>query len=209
MTPTDDLTDYKFKIVILGSSGVGKTSLVRRFVDGVFSENYKTTIGISIKEKKISVEGKKVKLTLWDTEGIDEDNPIPKKSYIKGAHGFLVVSDGTRGKTLDQALELNKDLQQKTSQHEQIQDGFHTIPFFLVVNKCDLMDQWKFSDEEINERQSTFLDQEGVKDMAEQRIFKTSAKSGINVQDAFLALASQILENYERYDPQKGFDMEP
>ncbi|GJL66611.1 MAG: hypothetical protein NPIRA05_15820 [Nitrospirales bacterium] len=199
MTKADPPPAYKFKIVLLGSFGVGKTSLTRRFIEDTFSEEYKSTLGVDIKYRVMTIDGTTVSLTVWDPEGINEHNPYPKDVYIKGAHGFLVVSDGTREKTLDLSLELNKDLQERNRVKRDIQEKFATIPFFVVVNKCDLIEQWKFADEEIEQLQNTFLKQEGVKDISERRLLKTSAKSGQNVEDAFRELVRQILKNYERY----------
>ena len=198
MDKADPSGDYKFKIVLLGSFGVGKTSLVRRFVDDVFFDKYDTTIGVSIKKKSVSIDGKSLILSIWDTEGFDEQNPSIRNSYVAGANGYLLVCDGTRKTTLDQALELNENLQPRSG----------SIPFFLMINKYDLTELWKFSDEDILNVQSTLLQEEGLKDLTAQRMFKTSAKENISVQEVFFALARQIIENTERYNSRKELDAE-
>jgi small GTP-binding protein len=159
------------KICMLGATGVGKTSLVSRYVLSVFSDKYLTTIGVKVDKKAISVDGNDVTLLLWDIYGQDEYQTV-RTSYLKGASGYLLVADGTRQLTLDTARELQKTAQGVVGQ----------VPFVLVLNKADLASEWR-------------LDDKALYKMAEEgwTIIKTSAKTGEGVEDAFLKLTRKVV----------------
>ena len=93
------------KICMLGTFAVGKTSLVQRFVQSIFSEKYLTTVGVKIDKKKMTVDGQDVTLILWDLHG-DDDFQRLQMTYLRGASGFFLVADGTRRETLPHALAL-------------------------------------------------------------------------------------------------------
>jgi small GTP-binding protein len=159
------------KICMLGATGVGKTSLVSRYVLSVFSDKYLTTIGVKVDKKAVSVDGNDVTLLLWDIYGQDEYQTV-RTSYLKGASGYLLVADGTRQLTLDTARELQKTAQGVVGQ----------VPFVLVLNKADLASEWR-------------LDDKALWKMAEDgwTIIKTSAKTGDGVEDAFLKLTRKVV----------------
>ena len=77
------------KVCMLGSFAVGKTSLVRRFVETLFSDTYQTTVGVKVDKKIVDVSGQPVTLVLWDIQGVEEAEPL-RRSYLRGAHGYLV-----------------------------------------------------------------------------------------------------------------------
>jgi len=83
------------KICMLGAFSVGKTSLVKRYVDSVFSETYLTTVGVKIDKKVIDLSGRTVNLILWDLAGEDDINAF-RMAYLRGAAGYVLVADGTR-----------------------------------------------------------------------------------------------------------------
>ena len=95
------------KVCLLGTSGVGKTSLVARYVDDSFSDKYLTSVGVAIKKKTVTVDGTEVTQVIWDLAG-DDDFQRLEASYLRGTSGYLLVADGTRRVTLDLALELQK-----------------------------------------------------------------------------------------------------
>ncbi len=159
------------KVCMLGSFAVGKTSLVARFVRSIYSEKYHTTVGVKIDKKQVSVAGDLVNIILWDLYGEDEFQKV-HLSYLRGAAGFLLVIDGTRRETLDKAIML----QQRT------QDHLGKIPFIAIFNKFDLKDQWEIEDPTINE-----LKEKGW------TVCYSSAKTGLGVEEAFQALAEQML----------------
>ncbi|TNV84127.1 hypothetical protein FGO68_gene14490 [Halteria grandinella] len=86
--------DYLFKVLLIGNSGVGKSSLLLRFADDVFTDNFMPTIGVDFKIRTIEVDGKTIKLQIWDTAGQERFKTITS-SYYKGAHGIIVTYDIT------------------------------------------------------------------------------------------------------------------
>ncbi len=86
--------DYLFKVLLIGNSGVGKSSLLVRFADDVFTDNFMPTIGVDFKIKTLMVDDKSAKLQIWDTAGQERFKTITS-SYFKGAHGVLVTYDIT------------------------------------------------------------------------------------------------------------------
>ena len=161
----------KRKIAMVGASGVGKTSLVRQFVSGLFDEKYLTTIGVKVDEKVVHMADKEVKLLLWDVAGAEERFSIPM-SYIRGATGCLLVIDGTRVETVDLGLQL----------WEEILGEIGPIPFVLALNKSDLVKEWAL-DDAMDKR----LEARQVP------IVRSSAKTGQGVEEAFQALTQCLL----------------
>ena len=106
------------KICMLGGFGVGKTSLVSRFVTSIFSDTYLPTIGVKIDKKSIGVDAHEMTLMLWDIYGQDEFQTV-RDSYLRGASGYLLVADGTRHATLETAAAL----QQKAESAPAFQDA--------------------------------------------------------------------------------------
>src|SRR5580698_9825629 len=157
----------KKKICMVGQFGVGKTSLVRRFVDSIFDEKYHTTIGVKVDKKVVKVNGQDVTLVLWDIHGEDVYQKM-RMSYLRGMSGYLLVADGTRRQTLDDALALN----------ERVVQEFGKLPSLLLLNKFDLTDQW-----EIDSSQMSRLAAAGW------NAINTSARTGDAVEGAFLRLA--------------------
>jgi len=159
------------KICMLGTLAVGKTSLVRRFIEGIYSEGYQTSIGVKVDKKSVREAGQEVKLVLWDIFGEDRFQKV-QAAYWRGMFGYLLVVDGTRRNTLDEALALN----------QRVTDTGLKVPAILLVNKADLADQWEIGDDRLAQ-----LTQSGWE------IMRTSAKSGENVDAAFLRLTLKML----------------
>lgn len=158
------------KICTIGAYAVGKTSLLSRFVKSIFDEKYLTTIGVKIDKKIVRVDGKEVMLMLWDLAGEDEFSQM-KISYLRGASGYLLVADKTRPNTLETAFQLRA----------RIENELGEIPFILVFNKSDLVDEIKIDKSDIDQ-----LAQSGW------QVIETSAKTGQGVEEAFLSLAKQV-----------------
>jgi small GTP-binding protein len=159
------------KICMLGSFSVGKTSLVRRFVESIFSEAYQTSIGVKVDKKVVRANDEDVTLVLWDIHGEDVYQKI-RMSYLRGMSGYLLVIDGTRRQTLDDALALNERVIQESGK----------VPAILVFNKSDLMDKWEID----SSRESELI-------AAGWNIVRTSAKTGDSVEDVFSKLAAATL----------------
>lgn len=92
--------DYLIKLILIGSSGVGKTSILTQFADNKFSENYLTTIGVDFRFKTIKIDNKNVKFQIWDTAGQERFRTITS-AYYKGADGIIMVYDVTDPSTLE------------------------------------------------------------------------------------------------------------
>lgn len=159
----------RVKVCMLGAYAVGKTSLVIRFVKSMFSERYQTTIGVKILKKELTLGGEPMTLMLWDMHG-DDDFQNVRTSYLRGAAGYFVVADGTRGETLEKAVEL----------HALAREHLGDVPSMLLVNKADLKDEWELEDG----LESRFA--------GEWPVQLTSAKSGEGVEAAFHELARLI-----------------
>jgi small GTP-binding protein len=157
---------------MVGAFATGKTSLVAKFVYSIFSEKYQTTVGVKIDKKTLTVEEQELNLILWDLYGEDEFQKL-RTSYLRGSSGYLLVVDGTRKSTLQTAI----DLQQR------VEENLGKLPFILVLNKWDLQDEWELDSENIEA-----IEQKGW------TTIKTSAKTGLNVEEIFHILATKILE---------------
>ena len=158
------------KVCMVGPFAVGKTSLVRRFVDSIFSDTYLTTIGVKISKKPVAVNGDQVQLMIWDIEGVDVFTEL-KPSYLRGASGVLLILDGTRPKSVEMAAELSNVL------GEQLPG----VPVVGLLNKCDLMYEWKLGESDI----------EGLEALGIS-VIKTSAKTGRNVELAFELMVNKM-----------------
>jgi small GTP-binding protein len=159
------------KVCMLGAYAVGKTSLVARFVRSIFSEKYQTTVGVKIDKKTVRIDGRELSLILWDLAGEDDFYQV-RMSYLRGSAGYLLVADGTRRATLDKALELQKKAEAEIGK----------VPFILLINKLDTIREW-----EVKEADIAALSQNGW------QVVATSAKSGVGVNETFLALGQKTL----------------
>jgi small GTP-binding protein len=161
------------KICMLGTYAVGKTSLVRQYVESIFSEKYQTTLGVKIDKKMVQCGGKTVNLLLWDIQGEDEFKfKKVTGAYIRGAAGYLLVVDSTRPETLEKVL----DIQQRTAKI------IGDVPFVILLNKVDLTEHWALPEEQLaalNEKNWP--------------VIRTSAKTGSGVEDAFGKLTELIM----------------
>jgi small GTP-binding protein len=163
---------------MVGAFGVGKTSLVARFVRSIFSDKYLTTLGVKIDKKALTIDGQEITLMLWDLAGEDALTQI-KSAQLRGSSGYILVADGCRVGTLESAIDLQSRLE--------IELG--NIPFTCVVNKADLRESWEV-DAAALERLSALG----------WSILLTSAKSGEGVEELFQELASRLLREKEAHD---------
>ncbi len=162
------------KILLLGDGAVGKTSLVHRFVEGVFNERYKATIGVDIFSKNITTPNGEVELQLWDLSGQAHFSAVRSKFYNK-ADGALLVFDLTNKSTfanLDNWLPESKN-------------GVGSeIPMFILGNKVDLSDLVAVQDGDV----------ESYASQHNWKWAKSSAKTGENVENAFTSIASVVMK---------------
>ncbi len=160
------------KITLLGSHSVGKTSLITRFVEGKFPEDYVTTIGLKVDKKTVKVGTYQLDLLVWDIAGQDDPARFPNY-YLNGCHGFIYVVDLGRPETY-QSLKKNLKM---------IEGLLPGVPYLLVANKKDLLRA-----DQLPKVLSKFQVQpDGV----------TSAKEDEQVDDVFLALGKKMINQYE------------
>lgn len=166
------------KVCMLGSFAVGKTSLARRAAENLFDERYLTTIGVRMEKKELRVDGREVRLIVWDVYG-DDDLQSVKSWHVRDCAGYLLVADGTRRGTVAAAVALR----------ERLLTVLRDAPFLFVLNKRDLADDWQVGAEELEPLAH-----------AGWTLVETSAKTGAGVEAAFEDLARRALA-YEAARP--------
>jgi small GTP-binding protein len=159
------------KICMVGAFGTGKTCMVQRFVQSIFSERYLSTVGVKIDKKTVKVGAQEMTLLLWDLEGKDANIDV-NPNYIRGAHGLIYVADGTRKDTVDQGLSLR----------EMVTQALGPIPSVMAFNKSDLTGQWQLDRS----------DESRVTDLG-LHLVRTSARTGEGVEATFQWLAQATL----------------
>ncbi len=181
-TPQD--YDYLFKVLLIGNSSVGKSSLLLRFVDNQWSDLFVPTIGVDFKIRTMEIDNKNVKLQIWDTAGQERFKNITA-SYYRGAHGIFVVydiSDTESFKNINNWLiEIEKNANKNVYK-------------ILVGNKCDLEDKRTVSYQQGKELAETY----GM------QFIETSAKSNTNVDEAFHLLGKEVMK-LSLNDKEKNF----
>jgi small GTP-binding protein len=158
------------KVCIIGDFAVGKTSTVARFVNDAFSEEYLTTVGVKIDTKTVATGNGPIKLVIWDVAGTDTLSSI-EFAYLRGSAGIILVADGTRRNTINNALRLREDLVAQ----------YGALPFVAMLNKADLSQQWEITDDDIEASRKAGIEW-----------IVCSAKSGQSVGDAIESLANVI-----------------
>jgi len=180
--------EIKFKVGLVGESGVGKSCLLVRWVDNeFFVEDDKFTIGVDYKFKSVTVKDKNVKLQIYDTAGQERFRTVTA-SFYRGAHGILLVFDITEKESFGTRVdEWLKEIKNYTPDN---------TPIVLVGNKVDLAEGKRAIDQSTAK---AFAEKHGLK------YVETSAKEGINVNEAFMALAEKIVDfKYNRDQPGNG-----
>jgi len=169
------MTPVTSKVCVVGDFAVGKTSVTERFVNNQFSGKYLSTVGVKIDTKEIELPalGVAQKLVIWDVAGSDEFGPT-EFAYLRGASGYIFVADGTRPATVAVVEHL----------YSQIIKRYGPAPFVLLVNKKDLSQEWSVSDEYLDALTDAF-----------GHVYRTSAKTGDDVEQAITRLAELIVDN--------------
>ena len=158
------------KVCMLGDFGVGKTSLVARFMRNTFSDRYLTTVGVKVDSKEVDCgEQGAVKLVVWDIAGGSALDAL-NMSYLRGAGGLLLVADGTRASTMRTAIDL-------LLQSRSLLPDAHAV---LIVNKLDLVERWEVAPGTLADLRKTMP------------VIETSALSGDSVEAAFTELARRL-----------------
>ena len=164
--------DYLFKVLLIGNSGVGKSSLLLRFADEYFNDTQMPTIGVDFKIRTIEVDSKDVRLQIWDTAGQERFKTITS-AYYKGSQGIIVAYDITDRSSFANVIEWMNQIEKNAD---------CLIAKMLIGNKKDLDSQREVSYEEGKE----LADHYNIKFM------ETSAKESMNVEESFIAMAKDI-----------------
>ncbi len=170
--------EFVYKVVILGDAAVGKTSLINRFVEGSFSEDYRATLGANIVRKDVNLNSTKVRLIMWDLAG-QEKYRVVRSMYFQGCQGALLVYDVTRYSTFDS---INSKWLRDFKKYVK-KEGV----YILIGNKSDLTNQRTVT----KERGKEIADK-----IKASHFIETSAKLGENIEEAFTLLVNQILNNH-------------
>jgi small GTP-binding protein len=188
-----DMKYFRRKICLLGDAAVGKTSLIRRYVEDQFNDKYVVTLGTKVTMRELVVQGSEkksnVKLTLmiWDILGQREYKRL-QTSFYKGANGALIVADSTRRETLDSINGWILSLFNSVGK----------VPVLILLNKSDLTDQSAISPAEV----------EDIAKKYDTSFLTTSAKTGENVESAFLKLSEMLVFKGEAIGASKEEDAE-
>ena len=166
--------DYKLKILVLGESMVGKTSLINRYTQDKFAARYLCTVGIDFQKKNIIVNEKKITLQIWDTAGQERYRNVTKNSFHT-SQGFVLAYDITNRESFDKIKEWVEEIKDNSDENTKC---------ILIATKCDL------DNREVEEEEGQQLGKQfGYK------FFETSAKENININEAFEALVNEIIKN--------------
>ncbi|XP_076588218.1 ras-related protein Rab-8B-like [Chaetodon auriga] len=167
--------DYLFKLLLIGDSGVGKTCLLFRFSEDSFNTTFISTIGIDFKIRTIELDGKRVKLQIWDTAGQERFRTITT-AYYRGAMGIMLVYDICNEKSFENIKNWIRNIEEHASSD---------VEKMVLGNKCDMTDRRQVS----KDRGEKLAIDYGVK------FLETSAKSSLNVEEAFYTMGRDILHN--------------
>ena len=170
---------YIFKVILIGDSNTGKTSLINRFVNKTFDEKYLCTIGVDFFMKTIEVDEQTIKLQIWDTAGMEKYKSI-SSSYYRGSHAAFVIFDLTNKNTFDSITKWIEAYHK--SNNPQFQKNV-----ILIGNKSDLVDS----------REITRAEAENFAKMNKMVSWETSAKEGNNVEEVFTYIGQLLFETYK------------
>ncbi|XP_055549004.1 ras-related protein Rab-35-like [Wyeomyia smithii] len=168
---------HMFKLLILGDSGVGKSSLLVRFADNEFSPSFLTTVGVDLKIRNMTIDGERVKVQIWDTAGQERFRTITN-TYYRGAHGVIIVYDVTNGESFANVKRWISE----------IDSNCDTVTKVLVGNKNDDLSRKVV----LTEDAERFAKQMNI------TLFETSAKHDVNIGTMFTAITQEVLEHKKR-----------
>lgn len=174
--------EVAIKVVVVGNGAVGKSSMIQRYCKGIFTKDYKKTIGVDFLERQIQVNEEDVRLMLWDTAGQEEFDAITK-AYYRGAQACVLVFSTTDRESFEAI----------SSWKEKVEAEVGDIPTVLVQNKIDLLDETVLKNEEA----------EGLAKRLKLRFYRTSVKEDLNVNEVFKYLAEKYLQRLKQQNTEE------
>ena len=166
---------YKFKVVVVGDSGVGKTNLIKRFVSNEFKSDSKATVGVEFLSKNFIINGEIFKIEIWDTAGQERYKSITT-AYYKGAKGAMIVYDVTNQTSFDNVDKWYNEIKDKAAKN---------INLIMIGNKNDLVDKKIINSDSSTEKAKSF----GI------AIMETSALDSSNVKEAFYLILKEMYKS--------------
>jgi Ras-related protein Rab-32 len=192
-TASREPVEYLYKILVVGDIGTGKTSIIKRYVHNIFSNSYKSTIGVDFALKVLNWDQNTIiRLQLWDIAGQERFGNMTRV-YYKEAVGAFVVFDITRPPTFDAVQKWKSDIEHKVFLPDE-----RPIPCVLLANKSDLANAINKSPEEMN----SYCAENGFAGW-----FETSAKENKNIDEAARFLVEKILENHVEMNKEQNPDV--
>ena len=179
--------DYLFKVLLLGDSDVGKSSLILRYTDETFNSKLVNSIGVDFKMKKREIDGKIIKVQIWDTAGHERFRSITY-SYYRGANSIIIVFDLSDKKSFISITEWLKQIEKHAKEN---------VFKFLVGNKSDLED----------ERQVAYEEAKQYADEHDLPYIETSAKNGININELFDSSITTFLNMTKSFGGEKNIKL--
>jgi Ras-related protein Rab-1A len=171
--------NYLIKVILIGDSGTGKTSIINRYINNIYTENYVCTIGVDFMAKNLLINDKMMMLQIWDTAGMERYKQITT-SYYRGAYAAIVVFDLCNRSSFENVIrwilvynEYSSPLLKKL--------------IYLVGNKTDIVEERKITKEEIEEFIKKF----------NCEYYETSAKNGTGINEMFLNLCENFYQNHK------------
>ncbi|XP_003390188.1 PREDICTED: ras-related protein Rab-23-like [Amphimedon queenslandica] len=180
--------EVAIKVVVVGNGAVGKSSMIRRYCKGVYTQDYKKTIGVDFLEREIEVDDDNVRLMVWDTAGQEEFDSITK-AYYRGAQ-VCVLAFSTTDKDSFDAIERWKN---------KVEAECGAIVMVVVQNKIDLIDESAVSAEDV----------EALTKRLKLHLFRTSVKENFNIDEVFLYLSRKFLSQQRKEATERAQNQQP
>ena len=179
--------DKTCQILLIGDSSVGKTSLIQRYANGIFKEEYLATVGLDFYTKQETINNINVLVRLWDTAGQERFKSLTP-NYFKNAEGVIITYDITSSQSFENLKFWINSIKTNLGEKNII------IPIIIVGNKLDMKDMRDITREEAEK----FAKENKYK------YFETSAKTGEGVDDAIRDLVNQVLEKSEQFEEERN-----
>lgn len=173
------MIDYKFKIIVLGDPGVGKTSLILRYTNNAFRRSYIPTLGVHVSDKIFKINGVYIQLVIWDLAGQQKFDAMRHQFYV-GSDGFILVFDLTESTSFENLSNWFLDIQNQFKNQ-------NSLLGYVIGNKCDLIDNIKIKSENAKE----------LAGYLNLKFMETSALSGKNVDKVFSQVAQLLYDSFK------------